>query len=98
MSHPPFTAKNWFGKAAAGVILGLTLALGLSGLFRISGGVDEAFFSTRGQVGMWMMAPIWALTISFVFLFRTPLRAWGWLTLVNLLVWGFIVLLGGLAV
>ena len=98
MSQPPLTAKNWFGKAAAGVILGLTLALGLSGLFRISGGVDEAFFSTRGQVGMWMMAPIWALTISFVFLVRTPLRAWGWLTLVNLLVWGFIVLLGGLAV
>ena len=98
MNRPPLTAKNWFGKAAAGVILGLTLALGLSGLFRISGGVDEAFFSTRGQVGMWMMAPIWALTISFVFLFRTPLRAWGWLTLVNLLVWGFIVLLGGVAV
>ena len=98
MNRPPLTAKNWFGKAAAGVILGLTLALGLSGLFRISGGVDEAFFSTRGQVGMWMMAPIWALTISFVFLVRTPLRAWGWLTLVNLLVWGFIVLLGGLAV
>lgn len=96
MSNPPLTSKNWFGKTAAGVILGFALALGLSGLFRISGGIEEAFFSTRGQVAMWMMAPIWALILSFVFMFRTTTRAWGWLLVANVIVWGAIVLTGGL--
>lgn len=97
MNQPPLTAKNWFGKTAAGVILGFTLALGLTGLFRMSGGVGEDFFSTRGQVAMWMMAPIWALILSFVFMFRTNARAWGWLFLANLVVWAMVALLKGFA-
>ncbi|MBK6707927.1 MAG: hypothetical protein IPG54_10800 [Sphingomonadales bacterium] len=92
---PQLTAKNWFGKVSAGLILGFLLALGASGLFRTLGGVDEAFFSTRGQFSMWMMAPVWALVVSLVFLFRTSLRAWGWLALANVVLWIPIFALGG---
>lgn len=93
---PQLTARNWFGRASAGLILGFLLALGASGLFRTLGGVGEAFFSTKGQFAMWLMSPVWALVVSLVFLFRTSLRAWAWLALANIMVWGLIVALGGL--
>lgn len=93
---PQLTAKNWFGKASAGLILGFLIALGISGLFRTLGGVQEAFFSTKGQFSMWLMSPVWALVVSLVFLFRTSLRAWGWLVLANIVLWGLIAVLGGL--
>lgn len=92
---PQLTAKNWFGKASAGLILGFLLALGTSGLFRVLGGVDEAFFSTKGQFSMWLMSPVWALAVSLVFLFRTSARAWAWLALANAVIWGLIAMLGG---
>lgn len=92
----PLSAKNWFGKTGAGVILGFFIALGVSGLFRLAVGIDEAFFSTAGQVSMWLMAPVWALVISFVFFFSTGLRAWFWLALANIVIWGLLALFGGL--
>ena len=72
-------SRHWFGKTMAGVVLGFGLALALSGLF--------AWFSSGGIAGgggkvqfvMWLMAPVWALVLSFVYLFRDSLRAWLWL-------------------
>ena len=72
----PLSSRDWFGKTAAAFILGFTLALGCAGLFRIAAGVGDAYFSTKGQFAMWLMAPLWALTLSFCFLFRSSLRAW----------------------
>lgn len=94
MSQPAYTAQNWLGKTISGVVLGFTLALGLSGIFRLSGGAGQDFFSTRGQVSMWMIAPIWTLIIACVFMFRTTARAWGWLLLINIILWGGIFLSG----
>lgn len=37
---------------------------------------------------MWMIAPVWATVLGFVFLFRSTLRAWLWLGLANVLAWG----------
>jgi len=91
------TAKNWFGKASAGVILGFLLALGASGLFRTLAGIGESYFSTQGQFSMWMIAPIWVLILSFCFLFGSGGRAWAWLALANLLLWSLLAALGGLA-
>lgn len=90
------SSKDWFGKAAAGAVLGFLLALGASGLFRALAGVDEAFFSTQGQLSMWMMSPLWALVLSLCFMFRSGARAWSWLAATNLLLWGGVWLLGGL--
>ncbi|MXO65899.1 hypothetical protein [Altericroceibacterium endophyticum] len=92
---PPLRASNWLGKASAGLVMGFLLALGAAGLLRtlVAGGATP--FSTVGQFSMWMMAPVWALTVSLCFFFRTGPRAWVWLTLANGLVWGLVILLGG---
>lgn len=92
----PLTSRDWFGKSSAGLILGFLLALGCSGLFKLTSGLGEIFFSTKGQFSMWMIAPVWGLILSFCFLFGSPARAWGWLTLANMLLWGALWMLGGL--
>lgn len=91
----PLSSRDWFGKSSAGLLLGFTLALGASGLFMLAAGVEDTFFSTKGQLAMWLMCPIWALTLSFCFLFRSSLRAWVWLAAANGAVWLPILLLGG---
>jgi hypothetical protein len=48
----------------------------------------------KGQFVMWMMAPVWGLTLAFCFLFRSGLRAWLWLGGANLLVWSLLMLTG----
>lgn len=93
----PLTSKDWFGKSAAGLILGFTLALGAAGLFKVLAGVGDTFFSTKGQFAMWLMAPVWALTLSFCFMFRSCARAWLWLAGANVLVWALVMALGGLS-
>ncbi|MGK2286510.1 hypothetical protein [Pedomonas sp. V897] len=93
----PLSSQDWLGKSSAGLILGFLLALGLSGLFKLANGVEEAFFSLKGQFSMWMISPIWGLILSFCFLFGSPARAWGWLGLANLLLWGALWALGGIA-
>ncbi len=82
-----FTSRDWFGKASAGTLLGFLLALGASGLLMRLLGVSDTFLSTKGQLTMWMMSPVWAGILSFCFLFRSSARAWGWLALANLVVW-----------
>ena len=93
----PLSSRDWFGKASAGLILGFLLALGAAGLFKMATGVEETFFSTKGQFAMWMMSPVWALTVSLCFLFRSGLRAWVWLAAANLVLWALLASLGGLA-
>ena len=91
------TSKDWFGKASAGLIFGFLAALGLSGVFKLTAGVSDTFFSLPGQFSMWMMSPVWALVLSFCFLFPSSRSAWGWLALANGLLWGSLWLMGGLA-
>ena len=91
------TNRGWIGKAGAGVLLGFLLALGVSGLFKVALGVNDTFFSTRGQFSMWLMSPVWAFTLSFCFLFPSARSAWSWLGLANGLVWGALFLAGGTA-
>lgn len=96
-NRPPLTSRDWFGKSAAGLVLGFVLALGCAGLFRQAMGIGEAYFSTKGQFSMWLMSPVWALTLSLCFMFRTPARAWAWLGAINLAVWTPLALMGGVA-
>lgn len=72
----PLTSRDWFGKASAGLILGFAIALGVSGLLFWAMGVTEGYFSLRGQLTMWIIAPIWCGILSFCFLFRSGMRAW----------------------
>ncbi|MCL1122464.1 hypothetical protein N7V09_00105 [Shewanella seohaensis] len=75
---------DWWTKSLAGLVLGFTLALGLVGLFAWfgPGGIDA---DTKVQVNMWLITPIWLLILSFSFLFKTGLRAIGYLGLFNIL-------------
>ncbi|MYL99391.1 hypothetical protein GR702_16605 [Novosphingobium sp. FGD1] len=87
MSAPQLTSRNWLGKASAGLILGFVLALGLSGLLAWSIGVSDTFFSTKGQLAMWSISPVWCTVLSLCFLFRSGLRAWIGLGLASAVVW-----------
>jgi hypothetical protein len=91
----PLTSRNWPGKASAGLILGLALALGVSGLLPRLGVGSISYMKTSGQFMMWLISPIWAGVLSFCFLFPSGARAWRWLGLANALVWGLLLLLGG---
>lgn len=93
----PLSSRNWFGKASAGLILGLAIALGVSGLLAAAMDLKESPFSLQGQFTMWLMSPVWCLVLSFCFLFRDARHAWGILGLAAGAVWLALYLLGRLA-
>jgi hypothetical protein len=76
--------SDWWLKSSAGLILGLILGFGLSGLFMLWG--PEVITSVKVQFTMWLVAPVWLLVLAFVFMFRTGLQAWLWLGGANLVV------------
>jgi len=79
-------APDWLSKTLAGTLLGFTLAVGCSGLF--SWLASDMPLSIRGQLAMWMTAPIWMGVLSGVYFFRSGKCAWAWLAGANLLVFG----------
>ncbi len=81
------TSRDWFGKASAGLVLGFIVSLGLSGLLAWALGVSDTYMSTKGQVAMWVLAPLWAGILSFCFLFRSGPRAWAVLALLAAVIW-----------
>ncbi len=80
-----YSTNGWLRKASAGVLLGFTLALALSGLFVwwTPGGLMAS--SGKTQFAMWLVAPLWTGIASFCFLFRSGRYAWGWLGLANVI-------------
>ena len=57
----------------------------MSGLFAWLSPGGIAADPGKVQFNMWLMAPVWALVLSFVYLFRDSLRAWLWLGAANVL-------------
>lgn len=90
MKPPVLSSRNWFGKAGAGAVAGFFLALAICGMLVQFGPLEVGFFSARAQLTMWLMAPLWALILSFCFLFHNGARAWTWLGGANLLLWGLL--------
>lgn len=87
MSEVELTSKDWFGKASAAVVLGFTLTLALTCTFAVLFSRGDSYFTPQGQMAMWLVSPIWALILSFCFLFRSGARAWAWLALANVAAW-----------
>ncbi|MDP2879992.1 MAG: hypothetical protein Q8N89_00230 [Azonexus sp.] len=85
-TKPKAIAPDWLSKTLAGTLLGFTLAIGCTGLF--SWLASDMALSIRGQLAMWMTAPIWMGILSGVYFFRSGKRAWAWLAVANLLVFG----------
>ncbi|MFI8666406.1 hypothetical protein ACIGGE_08225 [Qipengyuania sp. NPDC077410] len=90
------TSRDWFGKASAGLVLGLAIALGISGLLAEAMGLKDTYFSLQGQLTMWLMAPVWAMILSFCFLFRSGQRAWAVLGALTAVFWIALYLLASL--
>lgn len=74
--------RDWLAKSLAGTLLGLALGLAVGGLcMRYGDGAPPL----KAQLAMWLVAPVWMAVLSFVFLFRSGLRAWLWLLAANAL-------------
>lgn len=87
-----YSTRGWLGKASAGTVLGLGLALAVSGLFVwwSPGGLMDG--SGKTQFAMWLVAPIWCGIASLCFFFRSGLRAWVWLGAGNIAAFGLLAL------
>ncbi len=79
---------DWIAKTLAGVLLGLALAFGLSGLLSLL--LEPMPLPSRGQLVMWSVAPVWLLVCGGVYLFRSGRRAWLGLGVANLLIHGLL--------
>lgn len=79
------TRPDWWGKASAGAILGLGLALSLAGLYAYlaPGGIDAPV--GRYSLMRMMEAFVWIAVLGFCFLFPSGRTAWKWLGAANLI-------------
>ncbi|MFZ6875166.1 hypothetical protein ACO0LF_24130 [Undibacterium sp. Di27W] len=75
---------DWWTKTLSGLVLGFTLALALSGLFAWLGPGGIAA-PQKVQFVMWLIAPIWMLILSLIYLVRSGVRALTGLLLANVL-------------
>lgn len=78
--------RDWLAKTLALVLLGFTLAVGVSGLLNLA--IVTMPLDARGQLAMWSLPPVWFSVLGFGFLFGSGLRAWLWLGAANALVFG----------
>lgn len=78
--------SGWLGQGLAGLILGFTLALGVSKLFMLM--TPEMVQTARVQLAMWMVMPVWLTVFAISFLWRRALHAWVMLGILNLAVFG----------
>lgn len=70
--------RHWFAKGLAGLVLGLAIGIGLSGVLVWAGpGAPDA--PGKEVVAMWAVVPVWMLVLTFSFLFASGRRAWAWL-------------------
>lgn len=80
---------DWWTKTLAGLVLGFSLALALCGLFAWVGPGGIAA-PQKVQFVMWIMAPLWMLTFSLVYLFRSGTQALRWLLTANLIAYALL--------
>lgn len=84
--------SSWLGIGTAAVLLGFTLALGLSCLvLRLSPGRLEPF-NAKHQLGMWSIGLLWSFILALSILFPSGRRAWGILLSANLAIYGLFLL------
>lgn len=78
-------SRHWLGKSLAGLILGFTLGLAVSGLFAWMGPDGINAPTGKTEFNMWLVAPVWAAVMSMVYLFGNSRRAWLWLGVANVI-------------
>lgn len=70
--------NDWWSKSLAGVLLGLGLGLLAGNLVALMGASLPP--PLRAQLAMWVVCPVWLGVMAFVYLFRSGVRAWAWLS------------------
>ncbi|WP_076417704.1 hypothetical protein [Colwellia sp. UCD-KL20] len=75
---------DWLSKSLSGSILGLSLAILLSGIFAWAG-YQGITAPNKVQFVMWITSPIWLLILSFTYLFPSGKQAFLWLFSCNIL-------------
>lgn len=85
-AKPGSVARDWLSKTLAGALLGFALAIACSGI--LSWALSNLSLPIRGQLAMWLVAPVWLGVLSGVYFFRSGARAWAWLGGANLLAFG----------
>lgn len=83
--------SDWVSKTLAGVVLGFTLALALSGLYALA--ASGVHLSERSQLAMWATFPSWMVALAGGYACRSGARAWLLLGALNLAAWGLFFLL-----
>ncbi len=78
---------DWWSKTLGGAILGFSLALALSGLFAWLGPGGLAA-PNKVQFVMWLIAPLWMLVFSLVYLVPKGWQVVLGLTCANLAAYG----------
>ncbi len=76
--------RDWVSKTLAGMLLGLALGMGASGLYSALN--PQLALPVRGQIALWLVPPIWLITFGSVYFFQNGRRAWAWLGGANVLV------------
>jgi hypothetical protein len=72
--HPRILQAHWWSKTVIGCLLGLTLAVALSGIFAWwgPGGMGAP---NKVQFNMWLITPLWLLAFSLVYFCRSGQQA-----------------------
>lgn len=87
--------RDWLSKTLAGILLGFSTALGFSGLFLLL--AFDMNSNARAQLAMWLLSLIWLTILGTVYLFRSGVRAWTGLGLLNLLIYLIFILFKSLS-
>lgn len=77
---------DWISKTLAGLLLGFSLSIIAAGLLMTQ--VQDMPLPVSGQLAMWLVPPVWLTVLSFVYFFRSGLRAWAWLLAANAVAFG----------
>lgn len=93
-AKPAPIRRDWVSKTLAGALLGFALALGCSAL--LAALTRDIPLATRSQLAMWLVPPVWLGVLGTVYFFGSGLRAWIWLGGACALLYGALLLTGGL--
>jgi len=81
------SSLNWFPKASAGLVLGLTLSFALMGILGLLAHADGQPRAVGSQFLMWLVVPVWTGILGTCFLFRSGWRAGVMLGGANAVLW-----------
>ncbi|WP_026019267.1 hypothetical protein [Acetobacter ascendens] len=91
-----YTSQNWFTKVSAAVLPGNILTFGLVGIIGVLSHADSDPRTASAQFLTWLTVLLWCIILPTCFLFSNGKRAWNYLSISALCVWGLFFILKAL--